>query len=42
MGGSNFHQIANEIGVAAQDSVVFLYRLGQAPHVLGEQLQTLS
>jgi hypothetical protein len=39
---SDFNQIANEVGVAAQDSVVFLYRLSQTLHVRREQLQTFS
>ncbi|MFY9676626.1 MAG: hypothetical protein WCB53_10295 [Terriglobales bacterium] len=40
MARSDFYQIANQIGMAAQNSVVFLYRLRQALHISREELQT--
>jgi hypothetical protein len=53
VGGGDFREIANKIGVPLEDSVVLLHRfsqvlsqffrrLGQALHVRREQLQTLS
>lgn len=40
--GRDPRQIADEIGVPPEDSVVLLHRLRQTLHVYREQLQTLS
>jgi hypothetical protein len=42
VGGGDFREVANKLGVSPEDSIVFLRRLGQALHVRREQLQTLS